>query len=147
MFLAPDAHHWTGWPESTGRACVRAFGERAQDLDVDFGRTHRAELVNDVLRTCVQVDDSAWVSDRFWSWTLAQRLQALLAIARTSGVSLITLTQRCTACAEWIELPIELDRFEREERLQIFDWLPESTVRLAVALPTGQDQLAWSQAN
>lgn len=137
---------WQGWPGAGGCGYARPFGGRTEDLDIDFA-TARAELVSAVLAHCLRPCEGDWSADEVWSWTLAQRLQGLLAVAQASGVRSLALLQRCGSCAESLEVEIDLGRFEREETVTEFTWSPEPDHTWQVALPTGRDQQEWSRCN
>lgn len=147
MRVEPDERLWRGWPGAASSGYARAFGARVQDLDVDFAQLPRAELVSALLYRCVRPHDGEWDGDATWSWTLAQRLQGLLAIALASEIPPLTLVQRCHDCAELLEIQVEAPAFVREERIMDFEWSPGLGQTLRVALPTGREQRAWSQTD
>ena len=147
MRVEPDERLWRGWPGAASPGYARAFGERAQDLDVDFRRWQRAELVSALLHCCLRPRDGGWDGEETWSWTLAQRLQGLLAIALASDVPTLELVQRCRGCAELLEVQVQTHAFVREEEITDFEWAPGLGQTLRVALPTGREQRAWSQAD
>jgi hypothetical protein len=136
---------WRTCPGGVAHASVRAFGENPEDLDLDFALP-RPELVTRLLAQCVRPQSGAWPEDELWSWTLAQRLQGLLAIALASGVARLSVVEPCANCAEGLEIEVEPTVFEREERLTAFDWSPVPEQVLSVSLPTGREQQAWWQA-
>jgi len=145
MRVEPDERLWRGWPGAASPGYARAFGERAQDLDVDFRRPQRAELVCALLHCCLRPRDGGWDGEETWSWTLAQRLQGLLAIALASEIPTLALVQRCRSCAELLEVHVEAHAFVRDEGITEFEWAPGSGQILRFALPTGREQRAWSQ--
>lgn len=140
-----DERIWRACPGGATHASVRAFGERAEDLDLDFALP-RPELVTRLLAQCVRPASGAWPEDALWSWTLGQRLQGLIAIALASGVARLSVVEPCANCTERLEIEVELTLFEREERITAFDWSPAPKQALAVSLPTGREQQAWWQA-
>jgi hypothetical protein len=147
MRIETGERPWHGWPGAASSGYARAFGERAQDLDVDFAQSRRADLVSRLLRQCLRCDDREWNSDDVWSWTLAQRLQALLAIALAGELAPLALVQRCRECNELLELHVAPEMFVRDERVEHFTWSPEPECTVRVALPTGREQQVWSHAD
>ncbi len=139
-----DERIWREWPGPAGHGYARAFGDREGDLDIDFTGLPRADVVTAVLAGCVRPSDGTWSGDDVWSWTLAQRLQGLLAVAQASGLPPLALLQPCGSCAEALEIDIEIGMFERPEPIIDFIWSPIPDCSLRVALPMGSDQLAWS---
>lgn len=144
MRVDSDERLWDGWPGAAGPGCARAFGQRVEDLDVDFAGLSRPELVSVVLMRCLISRQGALSNDEVWSWTLGQRLQALLAIALASRVPPLTLLQSCRSCAERFEVNIDANVFERQERDSDFEWSPQPGTTLRIVLPTGLAQRAWS---
>lgn len=146
MRIEAAERRWRGWPGAKAGGYARAFGAAAADLDVDFARLPRHELVSALLARCLRPERGEWSGDEAWGWTLAQRLQGLLAVARASGVETIAVLARCAACDEPLEIDIEAARFERDERITSFEWSPQPGRRLSVRLPTGEAQRAWWRA-
>jgi hypothetical protein len=124
---------------------ARAFGSRAEDLDVDFATLPRPVLVTEVLRRCLQRSEPMGGDEEIGSWTLPQRSQALIAVALASGERGLQSRVRCpkTECGEMIELHIELAVFLNHDEIRSFDWSPEPARMLRVALPTGDDLKEW----
>jgi hypothetical protein len=126
------------------RNYARAFGDEAEDLDMDFAQLSRPELVSALLSRCLFPAKSvSSANEDVWSWTVGQRLQGLLAVASVSAVSRLTTVQRCDRCAESMEIPIDVNDFARTEPLTDFEWSPQAEHRLSVSLPTGHDQRRW----
>lgn len=136
---------WQACPGEARRAYARGFGERAEDLDLDFTLA-RPVLVTRLLALCLRHDNGAWSDEALWSWTLGQRLQGLLAIAMASDAASIAVIESCAQCAERLEIDVDPAVFEREERETGFDWSPTPARQWQVRLPTGHEQRAWWQA-
>jgi hypothetical protein len=134
---------WPGWPDSEAPGFARVFGECARDLDVNFAQRSRAELVSRLLRDCLHRE--AWNPDDVWSWTLAQRLQGLLAIVLAGAAAPFELTPRCEACGDTLALSIDPSLFERIETATRFTCSIDSRA-LEIALPTGREQQRWSHS-
>lgn len=128
--------------DNSGRGsklAVRAFGA-ACDLDVDFVAP-RPYVVSAVLARCATDEDTAW------QWTVPQRTQALLAVARAGGIDAVTALARCPreGCAETLELTLELESFvtdDAPERCAFSDGSDAFELRV----PTGADQRGWLES-
>ncbi|HKQ29815.1 MAG TPA: hypothetical protein VJS66_00900 [Burkholderiales bacterium] len=145
MRVDADERLWRNWPGSASPGNARAFGTRAQDLNVDFALP-RADVVSALLQGSLYRDDGSWDGDS-WSWTLAQRLQGLLAIALASGVAPLALVHACDVCAEMIEIGLDAHDFVRAEDVVDFQWSPAPDRTLNVMLPRGHEQRRWSQVD
>lgn len=144
--MRPDCHE----PQvPSGRRDVwvtraRAFGERAEDLDVDFSRLPRPVLVGEILKRCLPaLDDGLCDECDIQQWTLDRRLQGLLAVAAAGGTAALTTRHRCAHCDETLEIPLDLANFARDEAAADFDATLPSGERLCVSLPTGHHQQHW----
>jgi hypothetical protein len=122
----------------------RGFGQRA-DLDLDFSRSDRPDLVTGVLAAC-----SAQATDvrGLWSLTLAERIGALVNIVvQTEGGDSIALMLRCPRCAEALELAVPgavlLDEAQRSRAEPDIEVALDASRRLHLRRPTGADQRAW----
>lgn len=138
---------WEGWPGGTAPCRARAFGHRAEDLDVDFVGVGRPQLVSAVLALCLRAEKDTLAIDAIWSWTLAQRLQGLLVVALASHVPPLAFVQRCGACGESFEIEAAPAMFERKETDKTFDWSPEPNTIVHVSLPTGHAQRRWASGS
>lgn len=124
---------------TTPPAPVRAFGRAASDLDVAFGPRPADETATALLARCVACDDGI-VRD----WTLARRLQALLAVrladdpdARAPAVL------RCGACGDGFELEIDLARCVVPVDESPLAWASPEGHALVLRLPRARDLEAW----
>jgi hypothetical protein len=147
MRVENDERLWQRWPGSMHYGYARAFGDREEDLDIDFTGLGRPELTTAVLVVCLRPKEGAWLGDEVWSWTLAQRLQGLLAVTQASGLPPLALLQPCGNCVEAFEVNVELGMFERAETVTDFIWSPQPHCTLHVALPTGREQREWSRGS
>jgi hypothetical protein len=135
------------WPPDAPALYARAFGG-AEDLDVDFALP-RPKLVTRILALCLRdVRGEPWPEDALWQWTLPQRAQALLAVARACGVDAVAAVARCARpeCGEQLELELELASFVREAQAPMFSWRGKHA-ELSLRLPTGADQLDWLEGS
>lgn len=136
---------WPACPDAKVRAYARAFGECADDLDLNFALA-RPVLVTRLLALCLGHENGVWSDGELWSWTLGQRLQGLLAIALAGEAAPLSIVASCAQCAERLEIEIDPAVFEREEPATAFDWSPTPDRQWRVRLPTGHEQQAWWQA-
>lgn len=131
-----------GSPDKRWRA--RAFGQTLADLDVDLGAPAPV-VTTSILAGCVSEDGAAPDDAELWSWTVNRRLQGLLAVTIATRGDAWTTTIRCSsaACAEPMDLPLNLGAFmRREDPVQVTCALGDGE-GIAVAVPTGADQIAW----
>jgi hypothetical protein len=126
---------------------VRAFGCNRDDLDIDLGDADRPALVTRVLASCLG-GSADWraTEDSVWEWTLAERLQGLLAIAIANGGEQPPWQMRCGGCTAAIEIDVAPSAFVA---------LPQNDAVLCNApdgrtvtarLPRGSDQRTWRAA-
>lgn len=140
---------WTRWPQERNRAArcwTRAFGVYPSDLSIDFAHLNRPILITRLLSLCLRdAEGQALREDALWSWTLAQRLDGLLAIAQASGERRESLVARCgnRECREPLELDVELAHFVQNNPERTFTLSLDDGATLEVTLPTGSDQLDW----
>jgi hypothetical protein len=132
-----------GWPPAAPRFWARPFG-RVEDLDIDF-RARRPHVVTQILARCVS--DAAGrpsSDDELWRWTVPQRTQGLLAVARACGVASVAALARCgrEGCGEQIELEFDLESFAQATEHTECAWRGE-TAGMVLRLPTGEDQRRW----
>src|SRR5262249_20919760 len=116
-------------------------GLRAADLDVDFGE-ERSVTVTAVLAACSGAPEA-----ELWELTLGKRIEALLEVARLSGVDSLEVSFPCDACRELMETPLPLLALLEQQRAvgegsTVSVALDERT--LCLKLPTGLDLLRWS---
>ena len=129
----------------TGRLLARAFGTALADLDIDFAAQPRAQVVTALLAACLRDSDgSSFPTDTLWHWSVAARLQGLLAVAYATAGACTTAVATCSrpGCGERIELELALAGFALATPDSI-DWQTPQRQTARVRLPSGNDQLAW----
>jgi hypothetical protein len=137
------------WPSDTGAArfLSRRFTDSAADIDLDFGGAPRAELVTALLGLCLRTPDGQDLAeDTLWQWTVAERMQGLLAIARATTGKTTSAVAHCShpGCAEQIELEFALDSFAGTAPALV-EWQASGGEQVQCRLPTGRDQQAWHE--
>jgi len=125
---------------------IRAFATEEPDLEIDFVTMTQPQLVTGVIKACLHCSDQSICERDIWSWSLKERLQALLMITMHSYGSELLLQVPCSnsSCGENIELPLDLKRFaqasdDNQVSLEIDDQ------QIMLRLPNGSDQLQWVQ--
>lgn len=139
----------TSWPagDSSGpQYLLRAFADKACDLDVDFTNTRQPHLVTQIVSSCLLFQDKQLPENEVWSWTLKMRLQALSAIAMATRGSELVLYVHCSnsLCGERIELSLDLAMFQQDIAEEEFVFHIEDKT-LTARLPNGWDQHQWLQ--
>ncbi len=132
-----------GWPPAAPRYWARAPGD-AEDLAIDYAAP-RPQTVTQILARCVRDATGAPCSIAdIWQWTVPQRTQALLAVARAADIEAVTALAQCVrdSCAERIELELELESFAVPAETRLCTVRSDSA-ELALRLPTGEDQRRW----
>lgn len=118
---------------------VRAFGTAATDLDVAFGPRPADALATEVLLRCVGEDTGT-----LEHWSLALRLQALLAVrCADAPEASASATVACTGCGSRFEIELPL-----RHCLQPVDETPllltsPAGRQLGVRLPRATDLAHW----
>lgn len=121
---------------------VRAFGHAAPDLDVAFAMLAPDEAATALLARC-SGHAEAVVQD----WTLARRLQALLAVRRAGDAGdRLPARLRCAACGTDFEIEIDLARCEAAPGATEFDAASPDGHAVRLRLPSARDLLAWRAA-
>lgn len=117
---------------------ARPFGSETWHLAVDFKAGSRVQQTTRLLEACLGERDPS-------RWTLARRLQALLAIALAGDDSPLTLMARCahSQCGEPMELELDLGRFVSDLSDERFDWTPDGSAVVSLRLPNAGDQERW----
>jgi hypothetical protein len=138
---------------------LRPFGRAPSDIDIDFQQTLRPYLVTQLLRCCTTAgtgkghqQDKDFDPGFFWDLTLAKRIETLLVIATSGGVSSLLFQLRCSrqTCAELIEIELSMD--------EITGLQPPggNTAGFCIQIngtdyffrkPTGFDQVNWLNAS
>lgn len=123
-------------------ASVRPFGHAAADLDVAFAAPVSEEAATAVLAACTGCDAGV-----VRGWTLARRLQALLAVRLADDPDArVPAVLRCAACGEAFELDFELAHCRADVDETPIEWTAPDGQRLPLRLPTAADLQGWRQA-
>lgn len=136
-------------PAATASAyTVRAFGTSRCDLDIDLSDENRPALVTRLLLACLDgLQTMPDAENVVWEWTVAERLQYLLAIAIATQSVPPALNTRCQARDCRIAMQVELDL-----AAFIAELPPDPVVcrvagrRVTARLPRGADQRLWRDA-
>ena len=123
---------------------VRPFATSVRDLDLDFAQDDRPQLIDAVLRRCVESP-----LERLDAATLDSRARALLQIVReTQGDRL--LWKACCAnedCGHEMELELSVAQLlSAPEPAERFSCSAEPGCELELRLPTGRDQIEWGES-
>ena len=140
-----DAAETDAFESDTGRFLARAFGTTPADLDIDFAAQPRAQVATVLLAACLRDrDGGSFAPDTVWNWSVAARLQGLLAIAYATAGARTAAVASCSRpdCGERIELELTLADFAQAASDSI-DWQTPQRQAARVRLPSGGDQLAW----
>jgi hypothetical protein len=124
---------------------ARAVGSAASDIDIVFDQADRAGTVTALLAACVTDAHGQPVdAEEAWSWTLNQRLQALIAIRLASGDTMIELQAPCTHCGEAMAVDLDLHAFAADPVAPRFTWRSADGLELTLRLPNGRDLQSWA---
>jgi len=130
-----------------GAYAARAFGSSRRDLDLDLAAADRPALVTQALAGCLSgFEPVADAETVVWEWTVAERLQGLLAIAIATDDA-PSLQTRCTQgdCRTEMQIELDLAAFVAEAgRDPVVCALDGS--ELVLRLPRGSDQRQWRDA-
>lgn len=118
---------------------ARAYGNHAGDLDVPFAAEPADQATTALLAACLHTD-----RDAVAGWSLARRLQALLAVraADPDGAPLQAVV-RCGHCGTRFELEIDPAACQREVDDTAFAWTAPDGRVLQLRLPSGTDLARW----
>ncbi|OQX18476.1 MAG: hypothetical protein BWK76_07415 [Desulfobulbaceae bacterium A2] len=131
---------------------LRAFGQQAQDRDMDFDQTPRPWLETQILASCtLDGHDGFPDEDFFWQMELGHRLQCLVQIAALSEENgRLHVEMRCPRTDCRLEMELDLAPDELLHMWQTTPSRPTVDVPIAGRLvrlrhPRGRDQRAWLQ--
>lgn len=117
---------------------MRPFGLAAADLDVAFGRAPE-QAATALLARCTGHDEAT-----VHGWTLARRLQALLAVRLADDPKAqADAAVRCHACGEAFEFSLPLAPCLAEVDDSPLEWTAPDGRRLVLQLPRAADLEAW----
>ena len=123
---------------------ARRFGTAPADLDVAFGEA-QPELATAILARCA-IDDAGEpvAPDAAWRWSVADRLQALLAILAASHGPALDALCACgdPACGAAIALELPLASLVRRAPPHV-EWRDAGNRVLRARMPSGEDLRAW----
>ncbi len=132
--------------DTPGVSVATPFAARLSHLDLDLRDTDRPAVVSAVLHACLQDPEGEPLNwQQLHASDIAQRLQWLLSIARSSGVRQLPLTCRCPACDAEMALDLDTAMFAQPTSPSRFDCEPQPGVRMRLRLPTGADQSRWAR--
>ena len=124
---------------------ARPFGDSVASLDVDVGGAGQARAMTGVLSACLADDEGERLDQQTLArWTLAQRLQGLIAVRLAGGAGRVGVGVTCPACGGGMELDIELARFIALPGAAEVAWRSTDGEEVIVRLPRGEDQERWS---
>jgi len=123
---------------------ARAFGSSRRDLDLDLADPDRPAVVTRALAACLSGFDGATDAETIiWEWSVAERLQALLAVAVATGDAL-QLQTRCLRddCRTEMEIGLDLRSFAADPDHDPVPCTLDGR-ELVLRLPRGSDQRHW----
>jgi hypothetical protein len=127
---------------------VRPFGQEPGDIEINPLAVPRPVAAANVLAACLHASGRQPGRAELLAWPVSRRLQGLLAVTIATRGGDWSLTATCAArhCGAPMDLPLDLQAFRREaEPAHTTCALPDGR-RLEVAVPTGDDQIAWLAA-
>jgi hypothetical protein len=121
---------------------ARSFGSAATDLDVAFGARPADVLATEVLARCV-----GEAADTVQGWTLARRLQALIAVRLADDAgACASAAVSCAACGSGFEFELPLARCVQSVDERPMQLVSPAGHCLSVRLPHAGDLTAWRAA-
>lgn len=127
---------------------LRRYGQRQDDLAIDFQQPLRPQLETDLLAACTHdAQGRSLDPEFFWRWGVSDRTAGLLSLVALEIGPTLPLTITCpqASCQQVMEVAIALDALHQLQP----EAAPEvATVslgkeQLQVRRPNGQDQLTW----
>ena len=127
-------------PEHT----ARAFGLAEGDLDIRPDDADRPSAVTRLLACCLDgFPDREAAETSVWEWTLAERLQGLLAIAIAGGAVAPPWQTPCDHCKAAIEIDVPLEAFVETPRGGPIVCRSPDGKFITARQPRGSDTRAW----
>ncbi len=117
----------------------RAFGTQLADLAAPIDPAQPAEAVDGLLCACF-----GETSETVRRWSVARRLDALVAVRQADGRAAEPVTLRCAVCHSPFEIEIDLQAC----RLPLSDGSVAFEIggrMLQARLPTGAEQIRWQR--
>lgn len=119
------------------------FGSDAAHVDVDFGAPP-PYAVTAILTACLRGHEAARLTEQqAWGWSVASRLQGLLAVVRATQTADLDVSARCHRCHETLSFSLPLEGFVQMPAPSPFTCQSEGGDAFEVRLPTGRDQQRW----
>ncbi|TDR44855.1 hypothetical protein DFR29_10536 [Tahibacter aquaticus] len=145
-------HTYTAWPPGSSaesaRFSARRYAAECGDLALQFDAAPRALLVTALLARCLRAADTRpLTAQALWQWSVAERLQGLLAVALATTGPNTTAVASCghAGCGQSIELELELASFAAPHTVHSASGVAPDGSALLCRLPTGDDQRAWRE--
>jgi len=137
-----DVTGQSGGPER--RHTARAFGLAGGDLDIRLDDVDRPAAVTRVLAGCLDGLAAGEPAESVvWEWTLAERLQGLLAVVIAGGTTATRWQMRCERCRAGIEIDVPLSAFVGSPRHGAITCHSPDGHTITARLPRGTDTRAW----
>lgn len=131
---------------------VRPFGLELCDLEVDFSRLQRPQLVTQILVCCGrdQVGNSV-DCETLWELAVGQRVEALVRTAMGPERQALGFTLNCANpdCAQSMDLELALEELadlHRQAKVAGTPHVQVGETGVILRRPTGRDQLTWQQS-
>lgn len=125
---------------------ARAFASEAADLAVRIDPQQPVESIDALLAGCLRsVGDAplaAASQQRLRNWSVARRLDALIAIRLAGGVATEPIPLRCPRCGEPFEIGLDLAACRPAETPERIDFEVDGR-RFEARCPTGDDHARW----
>ncbi len=123
---------------------ARAFGQTGGDLDIRFDDADRPAMVTRILADCIGGFASREAAETsVWEWTLAERLQGLLAIAVAGSAAAPLWQTRCERCGAAIEIDVPYQAFVATPRGEPVLCRSPDGHAITARQPRGSDTRAW----
>jgi hypothetical protein len=128
---------------------LRSFGQREDDLALDFDREALPHLVTRILQCCtVRTGADPPGPAFFWALPIGKRIECLLTIATHGGVFDLTAHLRCVneTCGKELEVELSLAELSGEQERNAYRdhvTIDVDGETIVVRKPTGSDQLNW----
>lgn len=126
---------------------LRAFGTAERDLALDLRAQNRAALVTRLLQQCTD-DPHETVPEGFYrELSAGRRLECLLVLAAGGPDKRLSLSYKCRACGEELDLELtleELAALQREADTIETVGVELNGQRVEFRKPRGSDQEAWA---
>ncbi len=140
---------WLSASQQSARLFLRAFGESADDLALNFFEGDRPQVITRVLAQCLETQERTLVEESvLWELPIGIRMEALLVIAALSDTRPLYWRVRChhSDCGSQSELALEIDELialAADSRQQATTTCSVAGHAMQLRRPTGRDQLHW----